>query len=131
MALVPSGGPCSQFKWTITNKCATCGKGQDDHPLLLAQPDEGCIVDHRSIPTKRLVGDDGWEWSRCPACNRQVEPSSITGEGPQGSPDERGRGSINHRHLRDLGFIRWQAENDVLGGPDDPDTWLLRHPEDA
>jgi len=110
-------GACLAFAFTLSGRCSNCGQVEDDHPLLLAKAGRGCGVDHGSIFPKRLIGDGGEEMSRCPSCNVQVEGRAVTGDGPQGSPDEKGRGHIGFRLGNRLKAIRFRVERGDLGGP--------------
>lgn len=66
-----------------------------------------CTVDHRSIDTALLIGDDGLVWRRCPFCNVQVEGALRKGEviGPYWGP---GRGELRPRQQGWLqGWVGW------------------------
>jgi len=103
---------------TLGGRCGRHGCGQPaavHKPLALNKtPDANdCTVDHNSIDTKRLLGDSGYEWTRCPMCFLMVEPKAVTGNGPEGNPNRIGRGDLTgslQRRLRGwLGWVDWNG----------------------
>jgi hypothetical protein len=77
----------------------------------------GCVLDHTTIDTKRLIGDEGLVWSRCPFCNTIVEPALRGDTGPTGPAYGPGRGELVARVMDRL--QRWKGYILYLGG-DDP-----------
>ncbi|HET7070142.1 MAG TPA: hypothetical protein VFI40_04915 [Nocardioides sp.] len=107
----------------VSDQCCHCGMRsslwnpappartfEDDEPLALAQPvSDGCTISHDRITTKRLIGDEGEEWSKCPSCGAMVEPRVATGI-PDGPTWGKGRGAYMTQRLRNaLSFIKWLA----------------------
>lgn len=95
------------YVFTVAGRCGSCGKPQDDHPLELDEAvTDGCTLDHRTITSFQLVGENGLEWTKCPRCQTYIEPKFSTGE-PVGQPWGKGRGSITDRLAKRLGFVDW------------------------
>jgi hypothetical protein len=77
-----------RFKFTIGG-CYHCGKPEEFHPVFLPDPTaDECPVDHRSITTGILIGDDGLQWRACPVCHTGIEPALAEGfpSGPSYGP---------------------------------------------
>lgn len=100
------------YVYTIVGRCLRCQRTPQEHVMMLEQPDPmtGCPADHNSVDTKRLIGDAGWSWSRCPFCNVMVEPKlpgAVTG--PTYGP---GRGDLTERLKTRLnGWLGWWKFN--------------------
>jgi hypothetical protein len=80
-------------------------------------PMTGCVLDHTTIDTKRLIGDEGLTWSRCPFCNVIVEPA-MRGDGPIGPAWGKGRGELVARVMDRL--QAWKGYITHLGGDGAP-----------
>jgi hypothetical protein len=94
------------YQFTIAGFCGECGGVQDDHPLIGApDPMTGCDVDHKSLKSALLIGDDGLSRSRCPRCGVMVEPAMAQGFAT-GPGYGRGRLPFTQRHLAELDRIR-------------------------
>lgn len=102
------------YVFTIAGRCARCQRTSFEHPSFLKEPDPmtECQVDHYSLSTKLNVVDGGEQWSRCPQCNVQVEPKSLSGMGATGPSWGPGRGSLAPRTEEWLrGWAGWVAFN--------------------
>lgn len=100
------------YRWTIGGRCGqeNCGRHEDDHPLILPRPSgDGCLIDHKSLNSRLLIGDKGMEWNRCPSCTDLVEPRLATGI-PVGAPWGPGRSVITGRQQFRLEFIKYMAD---------------------
>lgn len=106
-----------QYRFTITGRCATCSRVEDDHPLIgIPDPQTGCDVDHKSIRSDALlIGDEGQVRVACPRCGVMVEPKVAAGSWQghvyvpavlPGRPDDRGRGYFTQRHRDELERLR-------------------------
>jgi len=94
------------YKFTMAGRCGECQGLEDDHPIFMApDPMTGCDVDHRSITSKRLIGDEGEVWSTCPRCGVMIEPGLGKGEavGPRYG---KGRMPFTARHWEAIVVLR-------------------------
>lgn len=121
---------------TIVGMCARCSLPGSIHPKVLQRPErpvaeEATTMVHPDEPDpdecslrtngthdgklQAARGNDGG-WSLCPMCGLPYEPKLITGNGPQGRPDERGRGDLSYRQKVWLeGWFGWVAFNEEQG----------------
>lgn len=123
-----------EYVFTIVGRCGRCQRTPDIHPKYRrgeAAEEGGCVVDHSSITTKLLIGDGGLQWSQCPQCQMYLEPKAITGNGPQGRPTDRGRGTLTERHKADLvkAAQREDFSDWLRAGRPDIRAWLQRAKE--
>lgn len=76
------------------NECSLRTDGTHDGKLTAARGNEG-------------------GWSLCPMCGLPYEPKMVSGNGPQGRTDERGRGDLSFRQKMWLeGWFGWVAFNE-------------------
>jgi hypothetical protein len=102
-----------EFVFTITGRCARagCAQFEDAHPKFVhGRPTDRCNVDHDAMRKRRLIGDEGDEWERCPVCLVMLEPAAAKGS-PDGDATGRGRGTITNRLRARLDFV-WYLVRD-------------------
>jgi hypothetical protein len=94
------------YRWTMGGRCGECQGVEDDHPLIgVPDPLTGCDIDHTSLNAKRLIGDEGEEWTTCPRCSVMVEPARAQ-HAPVGARYGRGRLPFTRRHMAELAVIK-------------------------
>lgn len=112
----PDAGPQADHLYvpTLVGMCLRCHLPPTRHPTVLKAADEReeqadlaglpitCDIDHRSITRRLLIGDAGYEWTRCPRCNVQLEGSPPEDTSPTGRYRRRqygpGRLPFTQRH---------------------------------
>lgn len=115
------------YRWTMAGRCGECAGVEDDHPLTTKpDPATGCDVDHRSIDTKLLIGDEGLVRSTCPRCYEMIEPRMADkhNPAPAGRADGKGRGVIMPRMQWRLTAVGVAIGYDKDGGSHDANPRL-------
>lgn len=99
------------YVFSIAGRCQRCQNPKEAHPDFGPRdPVTQCAVDHRSITVRRLIGDGGEEWTRCPSCGTQVEPKIEAGDTVTDTRRRSrvGRGLLpfTQRHMDELAKIK-------------------------